>query len=156
MTESSLFSNCTPSQFLAESGMKSFKIIKESSRQRKLIGYFATWDQVSKCISTPQLWNDVNLSWCHYSSPRLGFKKHPPVRIGNTGNTFRCSKPPHPNTNKQFSDNHRCHNQNKKENTSSKSGSAHKKNSRSKSNQSNRPNVKHLVAGLKALLEQFI
>ncbi|GBB90944.1 hypothetical protein RclHR1_01800029 [Rhizophagus clarus] len=54
MTESTLFPNCTSSKFIAESGMKSFKVIKESSGQRKLIGYFATWDQASKCISTPQ------------------------------------------------------------------------------------------------------
>ncbi|GBB86726.1 hypothetical protein RclHR1_13110001 [Rhizophagus clarus] len=62
MTESTLFPNSTPSRFIAESGIKSFKVIKESLEQRKLIGYFATWDQASKCISTPQLWNDVSLS----------------------------------------------------------------------------------------------
>ncbi|GES99624.1 hypothetical protein GLOIN_2v1776609 [Rhizophagus clarus] len=155
MTESILFPNCTPSKFVAESGMKSFKVIKESSGQRKLIGYFAMWDQASKCISTPQLWNDVSLSWCHYSSPKLGFKKHPPARFGNAGNKntrqLKPSRQQHTNLN-----NHRCHNQNKKENSSSNSGLTYKKNSRSKSNQSNRPDVKHLIAGLKALLDQFI
>ncbi|GBB93718.1 hypothetical protein RclHR1_02220013 [Rhizophagus clarus] len=144
---------------MADSRMKSFKIIKESLGQRKLIEYFATWDQASKCISTPQLWNDVSLLWCRYSSPKLGFKKRPPARFGNAGNNIsrRQSKPScQQDTNSYFSDNNRCHNQNKKENSSSKSGSTYKKNSRSKSNQSNRPDVKHLVAGLKALLEQFI
>ncbi|GES74089.1 hypothetical protein GLOIN_2v1776609 [Rhizophagus clarus] len=155
MTESTLFPNCTPSKFVAESGMKSFKVIKESSGQRKLIGYFVTWDQASKCISTPQLWNDVSLSWCRYSSPKLGFKKRPPARFGNAGNkNTRQLKP----FRQQYTnlDNHRCHDQNKKENSSSNSGSTYKKNSRSKSNQSNRPDVKHLIAGLKALLDQFI
>ncbi|GBB95635.1 hypothetical protein RclHR1_25810001 [Rhizophagus clarus] len=155
MTESTLFPNSTPSKFVAESGMKSFKVIKESSGQRKLIGYFATWDQASKCISTPQLWNDVSFSWCRYSSPKLGFKKHPPARFGNAGNKntrqLKPSRQQHTNL-----DNHRCHNQNKKENSSSNSGSTYKKNSRFKSNQSNRPDVKHLIAGLKALLDQFI
>ncbi|GBB99896.1 hypothetical protein RclHR1_36700002 [Rhizophagus clarus] len=155
MTESNLFPNCTPGKFLAESSIKSFKIIKESSGQRKLIGYFATWDQASKCISTPQLWNDVSLSWCRYSSPKLRFKKHTPARFGNAGNNYtRQSKPTRPlHTNL---DNRRCHNQNKKENIPLNSGTTSKRNSRSKSNQSNRPDMKHLVAGLKALLEQFI
>ncbi|GBC04076.1 hypothetical protein RclHR1_00550021 [Rhizophagus clarus] len=158
ITESSLFPNCTPSKFLAESGMKSFKIIKESSGQRKLIGYFAMWDQASKCISTPQLWNDVSLSWCHYSSSKLGFKKHPPARFGNAGNkNTRQLKPSRQQyTNSNSSDNYRRYNQNKKENSSLNSGLTYKKNSHFKSNQSNRLDVNHLVAGLKALLEQFI
>ncbi|GBB83623.1 hypothetical protein RclHR1_10320001 [Rhizophagus clarus] len=158
MTESSLFPNCTPSKFLAESGMKSFKIIKESSGQRKLIGYFATWDQASKCISTPQFWNDVSLSWCRYSSPKLGFKKCPPARFGNAGNkNTRQLKPSRQQyINSNSSDNHRRYNQHKKKNSSLNSGPTYKKNSRSKSNQSNRPVVNYLVVGLKALLEQFI
>ncbi|GBB88996.1 hypothetical protein RclHR1_15620002 [Rhizophagus clarus] len=92
--------------------MKSFKIIKESSGQRKLIGYFATWDQASKCINTPQLWNDVSLSWCHYSFSKLGFKKRPPARFDNAGNiNTRQSKPSRQqDTNSYFSDNHKCHN----------------------------------------------
>ncbi|GBB88101.1 hypothetical protein RclHR1_14620001, partial [Rhizophagus clarus] len=158
ITESSLFPNCTPSKFLAESGMKSFKIIKESSGQRKLIGYFAMWDQASKCISTPQLWNDVSLSWCHYSSSKLGFKKHPPARFGNAGNkNTRQLKPSRQQyTNSNSSDNYRRYNQNKKKNSSLNSGLTYKKNSHFKSNQSNRLVVNYLVVGLKALLEQFI
>ncbi|GBB89474.1 hypothetical protein RclHR1_16170006, partial [Rhizophagus clarus] len=106
----------------------------------------------SKCISTPQLWNDVSLSWCRYSSPKLGFKKRTLARFGN--NYTRQLKPARPlHTNL---DNRRCHNQNKKEDIPLNSGTTSKKNSRSKSNQSNRPDMKHLVAGLKALLEQFI
>ncbi|GBC09039.1 hypothetical protein RclHR1_08570006 [Rhizophagus clarus] len=121
----------------------------------------ASWNlsEPSRCINTPQLWNDVSLSWCRYSSPKLGFKKHPPARFGNAGNnnSRRQSKPSRQqDTNSYFSDNNRCHNQNKKENSPLNSGSTYKKNSRSKSNQSNRPDVKQLVAGLKVLLEQFI
>ncbi|GBC00492.1 hypothetical protein RclHR1_03880002 [Rhizophagus clarus] len=97
MTESILFPNCTFSKFLAESGIKSFKVIKESSGQSKLIGYFATWDQASKCISTPQLWNDVSLPWCRYFSPKLDFKKHLPAQFGNAGNNnTRQLKPTRP------------------------------------------------------------
>ncbi|GES78981.1 hypothetical protein RCL_jg28073.t1 [Rhizophagus clarus] len=109
--------------------MKSFKIIKEFS----------------------------GLSWCHYFFPKLGFKKRPPVRFSNTGNTPRHSKPTsHQNSNSQFSGNHRFQNQNKKDKSSSNSEQITKKNFYNQSNQSNRPDVKHLIAGLKSLLEQFM
>ncbi|GBB85509.1 hypothetical protein RclHR1_12000001 [Rhizophagus clarus] len=89
-------------------------------------------------------------------SSKLGFKKRPPVRIGNTGNTSRRSKPTfHQDTNSQLLDNRRFHNQNKKNNNTKNSGFSTKKNSCFKTNQSNRPDVNKLIAGLKALLEQL-
>ncbi|GBB83752.1 hypothetical protein RclHR1_10420004 [Rhizophagus clarus] len=89
--------------------------------------------------------------------PKLGFKKCPPVRIGNTGNTSRCFKSTsHQNTNSQLSGNLRFYNQKKKDNSTSNSRQTNKKNSRSRSNQSNWPNIKQLIVGLKALLKQFI
>ncbi|GBC05038.1 hypothetical protein RclHR1_00600001 [Rhizophagus clarus] len=69
MTDASLFPNGRPHQFLLDSGIKSFKLVKEVDGSRKLIGYFDTWDHVSTRINNPQLWNDVRISWCRYSTP---------------------------------------------------------------------------------------
>ncbi|GBB89636.1 hypothetical protein RclHR1_16380009 [Rhizophagus clarus] len=91
--------------------MKSFKIIKEASGARKLISYFATWDQVSKCISSSQLWNDVSFSWCHYSTPRFGFQKCHSARIDKAKNLQGSSQAtPQMNTKLKFSDNPRFYN----------------------------------------------
>ncbi|GBB89466.1 hypothetical protein RclHR1_16160002 [Rhizophagus clarus] len=53
MTDASLFPNGRPHQFLLDSGIKSFKIVKEVDGSRKLIGYFDTWDHVSTRINNP-------------------------------------------------------------------------------------------------------
>ncbi|GBB99959.1 hypothetical protein RclHR1_36990002 [Rhizophagus clarus] len=68
MSDASLFPNGRPHQFLLDSDIKSFKIIKEVDGSRKLIGYFNTWDHVSICINNPQFWNNIRISWCHYST----------------------------------------------------------------------------------------
>ncbi|GBB91314.1 hypothetical protein RclHR1_18500003 [Rhizophagus clarus] len=82
MTDASLFPNGRPHKFLLDSGIKSFKIVKEVDGSRKLIGYFDTWDHVSTRINNPQLWNNVRISWCCYSTPN--FKKlRRSARIGN-------------------------------------------------------------------------
>ncbi|GBB93688.1 hypothetical protein RclHR1_22120001 [Rhizophagus clarus] len=61
---------------------------------------------------------------------RLGFKKHPPVRFGNTGSTFKYTKPtPYQDTNSHFIGNHRFHNQNMKDKSLSNSDRTTKKNS---------------------------
>ncbi|GBB87743.1 hypothetical protein RclHR1_14220002 [Rhizophagus clarus] len=62
MTDASLFPNGRPHQSLLDSGIKSFKIVKEVDGSRKLIGYFDTWDHVSTRINNSQLWNDVRIS----------------------------------------------------------------------------------------------
>ena len=54
ITDASLFPNGRPHQFLLDSGIKSFKIVKEVDGSRKLIGYFVTWDHVSTRINNPQ------------------------------------------------------------------------------------------------------
>ncbi|GBB83629.1 hypothetical protein RclHR1_10320007 [Rhizophagus clarus] len=126
MTESSLFPNCIPSSFIVASGMKSFKIIKETSG-------------------------------CHYSTPRFGSQKRHSARISNAENSKGSPKvTPQTNTNFKFSGNSRFHNQNKNDNHILNSGFSNKKNSRFKTNQSNKPDTNKLIAGLKALLEQFI
>ncbi|GBC00671.1 hypothetical protein RclHR1_39350001 [Rhizophagus clarus] len=51
MTDASLFPNGRLHQFLLDSGIKSFKIVKEVDGSRKLIGYFDTWDHVSTRIN---------------------------------------------------------------------------------------------------------
>ena len=82
MTDTSLFPNGCLHQFLLDSDIKSFKIVKEVDGSRKMIGYFDTWDHVSTRINNPQLWNDVRISWCRYSTPN--FKNLcRPARIGN-------------------------------------------------------------------------
>ncbi|GBC08507.1 hypothetical protein RclHR1_08180001 [Rhizophagus clarus] len=157
MTEFSFFSNCIPGSFITASGLKSFKIIKEASGARKLIGYFTTWDQVSKCINSQQLWNNVSFSWCRYSTSKFSFQKHRSVRFDNAKNSNSLSKATsHLNTNlKHFSGNHRFHNQNKKDNNTPNSDFSTKKNSRFKTNQSSRSNMNILIAGLKAFLKQL-
>ncbi|GBB85588.1 hypothetical protein RclHR1_12090002 [Rhizophagus clarus] len=137
--------------------MKSFKIIKEASEARKLIGYFATWNQVSKCINSQQLWNDVSLSWCRYFTPRFGLQKRCSTRFGNAENSnILPNTSPQKNINStKISGNHKFHNQNKKDNNFTNSDLSNKKNSRFKMNQSNRSDVNELIAGLKVILEQF-
>ena len=51
MMDASLFPNGRFHQFLLDSGIKSFKIVKEVDGSRKLIGYFDTWDHVSTRIN---------------------------------------------------------------------------------------------------------
>ncbi|GES97800.1 hypothetical protein RCL_jg3570.t1 [Rhizophagus clarus] len=55
MTDDTLFSNAKPHQFIINCGLKVYKIIKELFEVRKLIGYFAIWDQVLICINKHQL-----------------------------------------------------------------------------------------------------
>ncbi|GES78576.1 hypothetical protein GLOIN_2v1765605 [Rhizophagus clarus] len=97
------------------SGLKSFKIIKEALGSKKLIGYFAIWNQVFKCINNPQLWNNVSFLWCHYSTPKFDILKHKSTRFGNVKKNNDSS--PNSHTTKystKFTGNSRFHNQNKK------------------------------------------
>ncbi|GBB97574.1 hypothetical protein RclHR1_03000017 [Rhizophagus clarus] len=91
MTDASLFPNGRPHQFLLDSGIKSFKIVKEMDRSKKLIGYFDTWDNVSNCINNPQLWNGVRISWCRYSTPNFKNLRRP-AQIGNADNSSQIPK----------------------------------------------------------------
>ncbi|GBB91180.1 hypothetical protein RclHR1_18320003 [Rhizophagus clarus] len=91
MTNASLFPNRRSYQFLLDSGIKSFKIVKEVDGARKLIGYFDTWDHVSTCINNPQFWNNSRISWCCYST--LNFKNlRKSAQIGNANKSSRTSK----------------------------------------------------------------
>ncbi|GBB93131.1 hypothetical protein RclHR1_21140002 [Rhizophagus clarus] len=150
MTDASLFPNERPHQFLLDSGIKSFKIVKEVDRSRKLIGYFNTWDHVSTLINNPQLWNNVRISWYCYSTPN--FKNLcKSARIGNANKSFRTPK----GSNFSFSgfNTNNCKNDQYKP---SKSGRSTKKIDQSRNGQSKKPDVKHLIAGLKALLEHYV
>ncbi|GBC03396.1 hypothetical protein RclHR1_00510027 [Rhizophagus clarus] len=71
MIDTSLFPNGRPHQFLLDSWIKSFKLVKEVDSSRKLIGYFDTWDHISTRINNPQFWNNVQISWCCYSTPNF-------------------------------------------------------------------------------------
>ncbi|GBC01285.1 hypothetical protein RclHR1_04130001, partial [Rhizophagus clarus] len=150
MTDASLFPNRCSYQFLLDSGIKSFKIVKEVDGSRKLIGYFDTWDHVSTCINNPQLWNDVRISWCCYSTPNFkNLRKS--ARFGNADKSLQT----HKGSNFSFSGsntNNRKNNQNK----TPKSGRSIKKIAQSRNDQSKKPDVKYLIAGLKALLEHYV
>ncbi|GBB98228.1 hypothetical protein RclHR1_31760001 [Rhizophagus clarus] len=131
-------------------GIKSFKIVKEVDGSRKLIGYFDTWDHVSTRINNSQLWNDVRISWCRYSTPNFKNLRRP-ARISNAEKSFRTPK----GSNSSFSGfntNNRKNDQNK----TPKSGRSTKKIDHSRTAQSKKPDVKHLITGLKALLEHYV
>ncbi|GBB92757.1 hypothetical protein RclHR1_02050030 [Rhizophagus clarus] len=53
ITDASLFLNGRPHQFLLDSSIKSFKIIKKVDGSRKMIDYFDTWDHISTRINNP-------------------------------------------------------------------------------------------------------
>ncbi|GBB98933.1 hypothetical protein RclHR1_33690002 [Rhizophagus clarus] len=146
MMDASLFPNGRPYQFLLDSGIKSFKLVKEVDGSRKLIGYFDTWDHVFTRINNPQFWNDVRISWCRYSTPNFKNLRRP-ARIGNAEKSFRTPK----RSNSSFSGfntNNRKNDQNK----TPKSGRSTKKINHLRNAQSKKPDVKYLIAGLKALL----
>ncbi|GBC08183.1 hypothetical protein RclHR1_07950010 [Rhizophagus clarus] len=150
MTDASLFPNGRPHQFLLDSGIKSFKIVKEVDGSRKLIGYFNTWDYVSTRINNSQLWNDVRISWCRYSTPNFKNLRRP-ARIGNAEKSSGTPK----GSNSSFSGfntNNRKNDQNK----TPKSGRSTKKIDHSRNAQSKKLDVKNLIAGLKALLEHYV
>ncbi|GBB86229.1 hypothetical protein RclHR1_12670002 [Rhizophagus clarus] len=150
MTDTSLFPNGRPHQFLLDSGIKSFKIVKEVDGSRKLIGYFDTWDNVSVCINNSQFWNNVRISWCHYSTPN--FKNlYKSARIGNAD---KSSRTPYRSNSSflSFSTNNRKNDHNK----TPKSGHTNKKIDQSRNDQSKKPDIKNLIVGLKALLEHYV
>ncbi|GBB86939.1 hypothetical protein RclHR1_01340006 [Rhizophagus clarus] len=133
-----------------ENGIKAFKIVKEVDGSRKLIGYFDTWDRVSTRINNPQLWNDVRISWCRYSTPNFkNLRKS--AQIGNAEKSFETPK----GSNFSFSGfntNNRKNDQYK----TPKSRCSTKKIDQSRNDQFKKPDVKHLIAGLKALLEHYV
>ncbi|GBB89481.1 hypothetical protein RclHR1_16180007 [Rhizophagus clarus] len=150
MTDASLFPNGHPHQFLLDSGIKSFILVKEVDGSRKLIGYFDTWDHISTRINNPQLWNGVRLSWCRYSTSN--FKNL--CRSARIGNAEKSSRTPKGSKSSfsGFNTNNRKNDQNK----TPKSGRSTKKIDHSRNAQSKKPDVKHLIAGLKALLEYYV
>ncbi|GBB97680.1 hypothetical protein RclHR1_30370003 [Rhizophagus clarus] len=150
MTDVSLFPNGRSHQFLLDSGIKSFKIVKEVDGSRKLIGYFDTWDHVSTRINNPQLWNDVRLSWCHYSTPNFKNLQRP-ARIGNAEKSLRTTH----RSKFSFSGSN-TNNRKNDHNKTPKSGHSTKKIDHSRNDQFKKLDVKHLIAGLKALLEHFV
>ncbi|GBB92881.1 hypothetical protein RclHR1_20710005 [Rhizophagus clarus] len=150
MTDTSLFPNGRPHQFLLDSGIKSFKLVKEVDGSRKLIGYFDTWDHVSTRINNPQFWNDVKISWCRYSTPNFKNLRRP-ARFGNAEKSSKTPK----GSNFSFSG-FNTNNHKNDQNKTPQSGRSAKKIDQSRNGQSNKPDVKHLIAGLKALLEHYI
>ncbi|GBC00095.1 hypothetical protein RclHR1_37440001 [Rhizophagus clarus] len=150
MTDASLFPNGRPHQFLLDSGIKSFKIVKEVNGSRKLIGYFDTWDHVSTRINNPQLWNDVRISWCRYSTPNFKNLR----RFAQIGKVDKSSRTPKGSNSSflGFNTNNRKNDQNK----TPKSKHSSKKIDHSRMNQSKKPDIKHLITGLKALLEHYV
>ncbi|GBC03923.1 hypothetical protein RclHR1_00540033 [Rhizophagus clarus] len=144
-----LFLNRHPHQFLLDSSIKSFKIIKEVDRSRKMIGYFNTWDHVSTHINNPQLWNDKRISWYRYSTPNFKNLCNS-AQIGNTDKFLRTTYGS--NFFLDFNTNNRKNDQNK----TSKSDRSIKKVNQLRDVQSKKPDVKYLIAGLKVLLEHYV
>ncbi|GBB86119.1 hypothetical protein RclHR1_12580007 [Rhizophagus clarus] len=135
MTDAFLFLNSHPHQFLLDSGIKSFKIVKEVDGSRKLIGYFDTWDHVSIRINNPQLWNDVRISWCCYSTPNFKNLR----KSARTSNADKSSRTSYGSNSSftGFNTNNRKNDQNK----TSKSGHSTKKIDQSRNDQFKKPDV---------------
>ncbi|GBB92110.1 hypothetical protein RclHR1_19670002 [Rhizophagus clarus] len=150
MTDASLFPNGRPPQFLLDSGIKSFKLVKEVDGSKKLIGYFDTWDHVSTRINNLQLWNGVRISWCRYFTPNFKNIRRS-ARIGNADKSSWSPK----ESNFSFSSSN-TNNRKNDQNKTPKSGRSTKKIDQSRNDQSKKPDVKHLIAELKALLEYYV
>ncbi|GBC00052.1 hypothetical protein RclHR1_03720013 [Rhizophagus clarus] len=90
------------------------------------------------------------LSWCRYSIPN--FKNlHRSARIGNAEKSFRT-----PNGSNFSFSGLNTNNRKNDYNKTPKSGRSTKKIDHSRNDQSKKPNVKHLITGLKALLEHYV
>ncbi|GBC10117.1 hypothetical protein RclHR1_09350004 [Rhizophagus clarus] len=112
--------------------------------------YFDTWDHVSTRINNLQLWNDVRISWCRYSTPNFkNLRKS--ARIGNADKSSQKPK----GSNFSFSG-FNTNNRKNDHNKTPKSERSTKKIDHSRNDQSKKPDVKHLIAGLKALLEHYV
>lgn len=71
MTLAALWTDHRPHSFLSGvKGLKSFKIIKTARGERKLIGYFEKWVDMRSALDNQFVWEDINLSWNRYESPR--------------------------------------------------------------------------------------
>ncbi|GBC07295.1 hypothetical protein RclHR1_07370004 [Rhizophagus clarus] len=117
-----------------------------------LLANLGQWGKVISVILTlgTQLWNDKRISWCHYSTPN--FKNLCiSAQIGNADKSSRTPKGFNFSFSGSNTNNHK-NNQNKPP----KSGRSPKKITLSRTGQSFKSDVKHLIAGLKALLEHYI
>ncbi|GBB90968.1 hypothetical protein RclHR1_18030002 [Rhizophagus clarus] len=79
MTIESLFPNGTSGSFINDSNLQSFKVIKEQDGTRTLIGYFATWDALSRRLAKNQKWNQTDLAWCKHSTPSYRSTRQKPT-----------------------------------------------------------------------------
>lgn len=81
-----------PSQFLYNSGAKSFKIIQIGKGRRKLVAYFENWESVRKVIAIPQVFHPfgLKLKWCQHSTPNL--RKLPKTKNFTGRNPGQASK----------------------------------------------------------------
>ncbi|GBB99375.1 hypothetical protein RclHR1_00350031 [Rhizophagus clarus] len=87
MTMESLFPEGTSGSFINESNLQSFKIIQEQDGTRTLIGYFATWDALSRRLAENQMWKQSDLAWCKHSTPSFRSSKRQPKATGSGSNS---------------------------------------------------------------------
>ena len=75
MTTASLVANGNASPILTSVNVRAFKLIQLPNKSRKLVGYFATWNDVQQArLSTPT-WADENLEWVRHFSPSYNRKQ---------------------------------------------------------------------------------
>ncbi|GES89598.1 hypothetical protein GLOIN_2v1871772 [Rhizophagus clarus] len=91
MTIESLFPNGTSGQFINDSNLQSFKVIKEQDGTRTLIGYFATWDALSRRLAKNQMWNQTELAWCKHSTPSFRSPRRQPAAF-SSGSSHSSNK----------------------------------------------------------------
>ena len=51
-----------------------------------MIGYFATWEDVSNCIHRSHQWNGQNVTWCRHSTPSFR-----PTKLANSKKTNKSN-----------------------------------------------------------------
>ncbi|GBB92894.1 hypothetical protein RclHR1_20760003 [Rhizophagus clarus] len=86
MTIESLFPEGTSGPFINESNLQSFKIIQEQDGTRTLIGYFATWDALSRKLAKNQIWKQSELAWCKHSTPSFRSSRRQSKTTGSGSN----------------------------------------------------------------------
>ncbi|GBC03680.1 hypothetical protein RclHR1_05260002 [Rhizophagus clarus] len=92
MTIESLFPEDTSGPFINESNLQSFKIIQEQDGTRTLIGYFATWDALSRRLAKIQMWKQSELAWCKHSTPSFRSSRRQPRATGLGSNSSTQKK----------------------------------------------------------------
>ncbi|GBC06880.1 hypothetical protein RclHR1_07110005 [Rhizophagus clarus] len=88
-----LFQNeSTSGPFINESNLQSFKLVREQDGTRILIGYFATWDALSRRLAKTQMWKQTELAWCKHSTPSFRSPRRQPKATGSGSNSFSHKK----------------------------------------------------------------